>query len=99
MENDTIKKIDEAINSIQKRDSDMLDKVEVKKDTDTKLFDNGTVDSSLELEKTKEFNGIVDENIEVDKQDDEDISLYVLYFASLIIVVVLVITFILFFYK
>lgn len=99
MENDTIKKIDEAINSIQKRDSDMLDKVEVKKDTDTKLFDNGTVDSSLELEKTKEFNGIVDENIEVDKQDDEDISLYVLYFTSLIIVVVLVITFILFFYK
>lgn len=99
MENDTIKKIDEAINSIQKRDSDMLDKVEEKKDTDTKLFDNGTVDSSLELEKTKEFNGIVDENIEVDKQDDEDISLYVLYFASLIIVVVLVITFILFFYK
>lgn len=99
MENDTIKKIDEAINSIQKRDSDMLDKVEVKKDTDTKLFDNGTVDSSLELEKTKEFNGIVDENIEVDKQDDEDISLYVLYFTSLVIVVVLVITFILFFYK
>ena len=99
MENDTVKKIDEAINSIQKRDSDMLDKVEVKKDTDTKLFDNGPVDSSLELEKTKEFNGIVDENIEVDKQDDEDISLYVLYFASLIIVVVLVITFILFFYK
>ena len=99
MENDTVKKIDEAINSIQKQDSDMLDKVEVKKDTDTKLFDNGTVDSSLELEKTKEFNGIVDENIEVDKQDDEDISLYVLYFASLIIVVVLVITFILFFYK
>ena len=99
MENDTIKKIDEAIDSIQKQDSDMLDKVEVKKDTDTKLFDNGTVDSSLEFEKTKEFNGIVDENIEVDKQDDEDISLYVLYFASLIIVVVLVITFILFFYK
>ena len=31
--------------------------------------------------------------------EDEDISLYVLYFASLIIVVVLVITFILFFYK
>ena len=100
MENDTIKKIDEAIDSIQKQDSDKtLDKVEVKKDTDTKLFDNGTVDSSLEFEKTKEFNGIVDENIEVDKQDDEDISLYVLYFASLIIVVVLVITFILFFYK
>ena len=100
MENDTIKKIDEAIDSIQKQDSDKtLDKVEVKKDTDTKLFDNGTVDSSLEFEKTKEFNVIVDENIEVDKQDDEDISLYVLYFASLIIVVVLVITFILFFYK
>ena len=100
MENDTIKKIDEAINSIQKQDSDkILDNVDVKNDTDTKLFDNGNFDSDLEFEKTKEFKGIVDENIELNKQEDEDISLYVLYFASLIIVVVLVITFILFFYK
>ena len=95
MENDTIKKIDEAINSIQKQDSDkILDNVDVKNDTDTKLFDNGNFDSDLEFEKTKEFKGIVDENIELNKQEDEDISLYVLYFASLIIVVVLVITFI-----
>ena len=63
------------------------------------MFDNGNFDSDLEFEKTKEFKGIVDENIELNKQEDEDISLYVLYFASLIIVVVLVITFILFFYK
>ena len=37
MENDTIKKIDEAIDSIQKQDSDKtLDKVEVKKDLSQK---------------------------------------------------------------
>ena len=101
MENDTIKKIDDAIDAIKKQENAKKEEKNefIKEDTDTKLFSIEKNDSNERLEKTKEFNGIIEEKVEVNNSDDEDISLYVLYFTSLIIVVVLVITFILFFYK
>lgn len=101
MDNDTIKKIDDAIEAIKKQENAKKEEKNefIKEDTDTKLFSIEKNDSNERLEKTKEFNGIIEEKVEVNNSDDEDISLYVLYFTSLIIVVVLVITFILFFYK
>ena len=103
MENDTIKKIDEAIDKIQSDGNNFVNKSVdiIHENTDTKLFNIDNVSNNRELEKTKEFDRVVNEEHETidNKDDDGDLSIYIFYFTSLIIVVVLVITFIMFFYK
>ena len=63
MDNDTIKKIDDAIEAIKKQENAKKEEKNefIKEDTDTKLFSIEKNDSSERLEKTKEFNGIIEE--------------------------------------
>lgn len=98
MNGDTLDKIDEAIKKLQ--NNEVSTEVEViKEDTDTKIFDGNS-----NLEKTMEFNGIVEERpreIVITpgaKNKNNDTLIIVLYVIALVITVLLVTGFILFLY-
>ena len=98
MNGDTLDKIDEAIKKLQ--NNEVSTEVEViKEDTDTKIFDGNS-----NLEKTMEFNGIVEESpreIVITpgaKNKNNDTLIIVLYVIALVITVLLVTGFILFLY-
>lgn len=109
--NDTLDKIDAAIKKIQNEEFSNAEVIEekniVKEETDTKIF-NGDVDVSDNLEVTREFKGVSLETKKIDevKISEEvvvtkksNVGIYVGYFISLIIVVILVSIFILFLYN
>lgn len=98
MNGDTLDKIDEAIKKLQ--NNEISTEVEVvKEDTDTKIFNN-EVSSSIDLDKTMEFNGMLKE-VEITsiaKKKSNDTLIIILYVIALVITVVLVTAFILFLY-
>ena len=99
MNGDTLDKIDEAIKKYSNREDST--EIIVKNDTDTKIF-NG-LDSSSDLEKTMEFNGVVDSKLEevssnLVKKKNNDTFIIIAYAIALIITVLLVTAFILFLY-
>ena len=97
MNGDTLDKIDEAIKKLQ--GNEVSTEVEViKEDTDTKIFD-GSYESN-DLDKTMEFNGVLEEVVITPgaKSKNNDTLIIVLYVIALVITVLLVTGFILFLY-
>lgn len=110
--NDTLDKIDAAIKKIQNEEFSndevvIEEKNIVKEETDTKIF-NGDANVSDNLEVTREFKGVsfetkkleevkISEEVVATKKNN--VGIYVVYFISLIIVVILVSIFILFLYN
>lgn len=97
MNGDTLDKIDEAIKKLQGNEASTEVEV-VKEDTDTKIFD-GSYESN-DLDKTMEFNGVLEEVVITPgaKSKNNDTLIIILYVIALVITVLLVTAFILFLY-